>query len=512
MMEEEMNMPIITEEEMNMPIIKENEMNMAISKAEKCFAPVCIILGLFLVESLFFHMTTLLMTISVMLTLSAGVLYLKVRGFSMTKPHRILFAVLMVFALAYSYTANRFLCVLVTLFEAGGCCTLCYLITGTQPLPDFCLPALLQQAMVQFPFKNQSVLPRAIREGLHDAQKTKNLAYMVLGLLITIPLTLIVASLLMSADDGVARILNSFLARLLPDLWRVGWRLVLAVILACFLLGMLYTCATGRSIVRVNAEHVDERLSRLRIAPGVLLCAGVLPICLLYCIFVYSQAGYLLAAFAHRLPEGFSYAQYARQGFFELCALALINLSVIIALKLLAKNEERDQLPLRLFSLILDGFTLFILATAFRKMLLYIERFGLTALRFYTSWFMVLLTVIFLLLIIREFRRTLPVFQCSLITFVVWFFLLVFSRPDALIASYNYEMYQSGQLSQMDYQMICDLSADAWSVLGSKEEIPSTYRLAAATDLKRQGDTSLNLSTFLAKRALHSGKDLNDYE
>jgi hypothetical protein len=73
-------------------------------------------------------------------------------------------------------------------------------------------------------------------------------------------------------------------------------------------------------------------------------------------------------------------------------------------------------------------------------------------------------------------------------------------------------MYQSGQLSQMDYQMISDLSADAWSVLGSKEEIPHTYRRAAATDLKRKGDTSLNLSAFLAKRALYSGKDINDYE
>lgn len=485
---------------------------MPIGRPEILFAPAALFLGFLLVECIFFHMATLFMTLSVLGTLIAGRLYMHANGFTFQKNHNLFFGILIVFSFAYSYTANTFLCTLVTLFEAGGFCFLSYLVSNDTTLSDFCVPSALSQSMLQFPFRNQSVMPRSVSEGLNHTSATKNIKYIILGLFITIPLTLIVASLLMSADDGVAHILSSLMNHFLPNLARFSWRLILALLLACMLFSMLYTCITGRSITRITDEDCERKLSPLRIAPSMLLCAGVLPICLLYGIFIYSQASYLLAAFAHRLPEGFSYAQYARQGFFELCILTLINLGVIIALQLLAKDNERTTLPIRICSLILCCFTLFILATAFRKMVLYIERFGLTALRFYTSWFMVLLTIIFVLLIVWEIKRTLPIFRSSLITFVIWFFLLVFSRPDALIAAYNYEMYQNHNLSQMDYVMIQNLSADAWSVLGSREDIPYAYRLAAAADLREDHDTYLNLSTFLADHALHSVKDLNNNE
>lgn len=494
------------------PVSQKPPAPMPIGKPEILFAPVSIALGFMLVECIFFHKETLFMTLSVLAALIAGKLYMKANGFTFQKSHNMLFTVLIVFSLAYSYTANTFLCGLVTLFEAGGFCFLSYLVSSDTTLSDFCLPSALKQAVLQFPFRNQSVMSRSINEGLNHTSATKNVKYIILGLFITIPLTLIVAGLLMSADDGVAEILTSFMRHLLPNLLRFSWRLVLALILACMIFGMLYTCITGRGITRAGDEDCARRLSRLRIAPGILLCAGVLPICLLYCIFIYSQAGYLLAAFAHRLPEGFSYAQYARQGFFELCILSLINLCVIVALQLLAKDDDRTALPMRICTLALCCFTLFILATAFRKMVLYIEHFGLTSLRFYTSWFMVLLTVLFVLLIIQGFKRTFPIFKNSLIAFVIWFFLLVFSRPDALIAAYNYEMYQNHSLSQMDYSMISDLSADAWSVLGAKEDIPYTYRLEAATDLRGDNDTFFNLSALLADHALHSAKDLKNHD
>ncbi len=491
---------------------KAPEPSMPIGKPEVLFAPVSLVFGLLLVECIFFHMTTLMMTFSVMGTLAAGRLYLRASGFSFQKGHNLLFAVLLVFSLAYSYTANTFLCVLTTLFEAGGFCFLSYLVSSPQGLSDFCLPAALKQSVFQFPFKNWAVLPKSVSEGLNQTSATKNIKYILLGLLITIPLTLIVTALLMSADEGVANILNGLLNHLLPNLERLSWRVALALILASMIVGMLYTCISGRKIRRVTDEDTEQRLSRMRIAPGVLLCAGVVPICLLYGVFTCSQARSLLAALALRLPEGVSYAQYARQGFFELCALALINLGVITALKLLARGEERQSLPLRISTLTLCAFTLFILATAFRKMVLYIERFGLTPLRFYTSWFMVLLTVVFVLLIVKEFKPHLPLFKESLITFVIWFFLLVFSRPDALIATYNYEMYQNHSLSSLDYGAISYLSADAWSVLGDKEDIPYAYRQAAAEELGEDGDTCFNLSSLLAHRALHSVKDLGNHE
>lgn len=478
-----------------------------VGKQETLLAPALIILSLCLVECIFYHLSTLFMTLAVAGTLVAGRIYLRAQGFRFQKSHNILFGILIFFSLAYSLTANSFLCTLVTLFEGGGFCFLYYLVSCGAAVSDFCIPFMLKQAVIQFPFSNMPILGHALNEGLNQTARTKNLKYAVLGLLITIPLTLVVAALLMSADDGVAEILNSLIGSLFPNLLRLSWRLILAVLLSCLLLSVLYTCARERGVIRVNDEECERRLSKRRIAPSILLCAGVLPVCILYCIFIYSQAGYLFAAFSHRLPEGFSYAQYARQGFFELCALSVINLAIIIALQLLAKENERRSISIRVMSLILCAFTLFILATAFRKMVLYIERFGLTPLRFYTSWFMVLLTVLFILLIIWICRRSVPIFRNTLIIFTIWFALLVFSRPDYVIARYNYQMYEQHQLSSIDYMTLSELSDDAWSYLGAQEEVPETYRQVYLRKLTDGHDYYFNLSSLLAYYSVKNAKE-----
>ena len=115
-------------------------------------------------------------------------------------------------------------------------------------------------------------------------------------------------------------------------------------------------------------------------------------------MFFISQAGYFLSAFTNSLPEGFTYADYARRGFFELFAIALINLGVTCFMSLFSKKAGREKpFALKFYSVMISVFTLILIATAMSKMIMYINRYGLTALRFYTSWFMVLLAMIFVL-------------------------------------------------------------------------------------------------------------------
>lgn len=50
----------------------------------------------------------------------------------------------------------------------------------------------------------------------------------------------------------------------------------------------------------------------------------------------------------------------------------------------------------------LSIFTLILIATAISKMVMYISVYGLTQLRFYTTWFMLLLAVIFVMIIVKQ--------------------------------------------------------------------------------------------------------------
>ena len=97
-----------------------------------------------------------------------------------------------------------------------------------------------------------------------------------------------------------------------------------------------------------------------------------------------------------------TYAEYARHGFFELCAVTAINLAVIFAAKLLSQ-EGRGKL-LRIEVILLSVFTLALTVIDLSKMVLYIQSYGLTRLRIYTSIFMVFLFIVFLIILLRQVR------------------------------------------------------------------------------------------------------------
>jgi len=51
---------------------------------------------------------------------------------------------------------------------------------------------------------------------------------------------------------------------------------------------------------------------------------------LLYAFFIAIQFSYLFGSLRYGLPQNFTYAQYARKGFFELVAVTLINLIILL--------------------------------------------------------------------------------------------------------------------------------------------------------------------------------------
>ncbi len=208
------------------------------------------------------------------------------------------------------------------------------------------------------------------------------------------------------------------------------------------------------------------------------------------------------------------YSEYARRGFFELCAIAVINLIVILVLTGCAKKggSTRPKL-LTGYAVVLCLFTLFIIATALAKMLLYIKAYGLTALRLYTAWFMVLLAAVFFVLMLRQFVRKLPTAAILSVAFTVLFGLLCFAKPETRIAEYNIARYENGTLKDLDVQMLCELSEDAYTVMAKH---PDTLEHAGQweyfrekaenrTDRYRiQKDRSWNLPAQILIQQIHT--------
>jgi len=84
--------------------------------------------------------------------------------------------------------------------------------------------------------------------------------------------------------------------------------------------------------------------------------------------------------------------------------IAAINLALIFVMLLIStKKDGKICIALKVFGTFIGAFTLVIIGTALSKMILYINRFGMTQLRITTSAFMIFLTIVFVSVIIRLF-------------------------------------------------------------------------------------------------------------
>lgn len=112
---------------------------------------------------------------------------------------------------------------------------------------------------------------------------------------------------------------------------------------------------------------------------------GVVAFC--YLLYLVSQLAYFFSAFEGILPEGYTQAEYARRGFFEMSALCSINLlMVLVSIGQVRRNPEVPRLT-RFLCLFILVFSLVLAACSASKMGLYIGVYGLTRLRVLTSLF-----------------------------------------------------------------------------------------------------------------------------
>ena len=433
------------------------------SKAETLLSVFVLIASFCFVRYVLFHAMGFITTAVFIAIISAAIIYMKKKDCEFSRFNKVFAAVLYIFSLVFSITANSLVKNLDAAFLIGAGAYFVYSVGASSDKIDRFLPYAMFKAIFEYPFSHIGTQASITSDSLSNSKTGSNAKLIILGLIITVPLTAIVASLLMSADDGLERMLSGIYDKIFrEEFWNIILQLIVAVPCSLYLFGLFYSNSHRNGLIALNEQVCTQKLYNMRAISNLVVYTAVTPICILYVLFFISQAGYFLSAFTKSLPEGFTYADYARRGFFELFAVALINLGVLCFMSLFSKKAGREKpSALKFYSVLLSAFTLVLIATAMSKMVMYISKYGLTALRFYTSWFMVLLAMIFVLIIIKQFRFDMKFSKHLAVVFTLMFGLLCFSRPEAVIARYNIEMYKSGNLEELDTDTIMRMSDDA---------------------------------------------------
>ena len=228
----------------------------------------------------------------------------------------------------------------------------------------------------------------------------------------------------------------------------------------------------------------------MKFAPEVMACFAMLPLLTVYAVFFVSQWNYYVSAFSGKLPEGIDiYSQYARDGFGELCAVSGINAAVMITVSVFTRRRQPDRHSpaTRVFIGLLSVSTLILIATAISKMVLYIRAYGLTRLRVYASWFMILLAAGFLIMLIKQIIPKTNAVCAMLAAFILLFGVLALSDPDRQIARYNVDRYIEGTLFLPDKDGIDRLVDEC-----GDSAIPETVRLYTALEGRSDAENTRN--------------------
>lgn len=153
------------------------------------------------------------------------------------------------------------------------------------------------------------------------------------------------------------------------------------------------------------------------------------------------------------LPDGYTYARYAREGFFQLLAVCIINLILV----LICLGLFRESRVLKGILTVICGCTFIMIFSSALRMILYIDTYSLTFLRVFVLWSLAVIFALMAGVTVSIFHKRFPLFLYGTITVTVCYLILSFAHPDYWIARYN--LNYSGKM------YLSELSADAAPVI-----------------------------------------------
>ncbi|GAA5026258.1 DUF4153 domain-containing protein [Streptomyces siamensis] len=319
---------------------------------------------------------------------------------------------------------------------------------------------------------------RGVRERFGG--RRRSVGAVLRALVVTAVLLLVFGALFAGADAAFADLLGD----LMPDASVSGgpWRLVL---LAFGVVGALAAAHTAAAPVQWDRVQVPAGRPRGRVEwalPLVVLTA-------LFAAFNAVQLAVLFGGYEAVLKKtGQTYSEYARQGFWQLLLVTLLTLLVVVfALRWAPRGDARDWTLVRGVLGTLCALAIVVVASAVRRMDMYVEAYGLTRLRVSVLAVEMWLGVVIVLIMAAGVwgARWLPRAVAASAAVGVLAFGLV--SPDGLIAERNVQRYEETGKFDLDYAG--SLSADAVPALDKlKEPLRSCALRPIANDLGESDD------------------------
>ena len=280
-------------------------------------------------------------------------------------------------------------------------------------------------------------------------KKYKIFLLVIGGVLISIPILTILIALLSKADAVFGSLVDNLLSSFLQPFTMIS------VIFKFFTTALaIFALICGAGIKNIKEETKDSRNGEPIL---MITCMGLVG--LIYLLFSGIQILYLFMG-KGTLPDSITYSEYAREGFFQLVFVVLLNLiMVLLCLKYFKKSNI-----LNIILTIISICTYVMITSAAFRMLLYINEYHLTTLRVMVLWFLALVSILMIGVIAVIYHNKFPLFHYCTVVVAVFYLGYGWMRPDYIIAQYNVKHKEVLERKDIDY-LTNYLSIDALPAL-----------------------------------------------
>lgn len=350
--------------------------------------------------------------------------------------------------------------------------------------------------------KNNLSIKFNIKQNKETNQSSNNIFK---ALCITIPIVIVIVAILASADsvfnNMIFNILNVF-TNIFSSIDFSGFIIRLILIICIF----IYLSSFFYNITKYEEESVLENdTNESKKIESMTLKMVLTALNIVYLIFCIIQINSLFMQ-----KTNINYADYARQGFFQLMIVSIINLIVILIAK---KYGEENNKYINFMEILMIIFTFIIIVSSAVRMYFYEQAYGYTLLRLLV--YCVLLTEAILLIptilyILNKHRNLIKTYFTIIVVMYIGMNIINF---DAIIANRNINRYIETGKIDLEY-LEKETGTDAISNIIEILEIENAddtvkketlrYIDEVYTNLKNENTDfrNFNLSKLLSKKAI----------
>ncbi len=324
------------------------------------------------------------------------------------------------------------------------------------------------------------------RNGKMEPQKKQTFMAIVVGVICAIPAVVIVMALLSSADLVFSQMLKNIANAIkLPDNFADIIGIIVTLFLS-FMAAYLIPYTMERGDVKIKARGEGK-------ANPVIAITFTAILGFIYLVFSLIQVLYLFTG-SMKLPAGYTYAEYAHEGFYQLVFVCVLNIVMVSV----CTREFKTSKLLTAILVIIAGCTYIMIASSALRMLLYIGVYQLTFLRVFVLWFLAVLCLWLAFLMVGIFSKTFPVFKASMIAITIAYLCFVFANPDYQIAKYDLATTDGkvAAYESVENYIVANLSTDAAPALASNPELLHKFELEVTDSYRYAEETHEGIRKF----------------